>query len=286
MAMLNTLYPPTTAAPPTRQLTSSILDSQRNAFFRYIIGVEKNGKHILSNVETQGQRPGDMNGWAVIRDIMDKYLRTSNGVIEECMDVTGPEYFEAEAEAYRRNEQRTDSGIGFANGERPNTCNTASSTTAKSKAASANKPLPKSPPQQDSYSHTPLKKKSTTLERIARELRNLRNRNDVQEMPSARNEPYYDSQQQDVLKPKSSARSRSAIRKMRSTSSIRDRTASKSVHSRSGSEESRRDFDFDFDAKRRRMILEAQREKENRKPVTNTAGKPAVRAGRSSDLEA
>ena len=65
IAMLNTLYPPTTATPPTQ-------------------GVEKNGKDLLRNLEHQNKRPGDENGWAFLRETLDKYLRTANGVIEEC----------------------------------------------------------------------------------------------------------------------------------------------------------------------------------------------------------
>ena len=263
IAMLNTLYPPTTATPPTRQLTAAILASQRSAFFRYITAVEKNGKAILSNLENQGQRPGDMNGWAVVRELVDKYLRTANGVIEECMEVTGPEYFDPEAEALRRKERRADSGVGFNAEDRPST---GDNVISKTNGTTANKPLPKSPPRPEQSPSSTTKKKGTTLERIARELRNLRNRNDVRELSDTEN---------DVSGGEKDLKSR-GLRKMRSTGSVRD---GKALHSRSGSEESRRDFDFD--AKRRRMILEAQKEKENRRPET---ARPA--AGRQLDLEA
>lgn len=264
IAMLNTLYPPTTATPPTRQLTAAILASQRNAFFRYITAVERNGKTILSNLENQGQRKGDNNGWVVVRDIVDRYLRTANGVIEECMDVGGPECFDARAEAFRRNERRADSGVSFATGDRPSTSGSASS---KANAVSSSKPLPKSPPE--AVSQAPiappvLKKRGTTLERIAREFRNLRNRNDVKEMPGRKDsfeKPRDDSK--DFL-----TKSRS-LRKMKSTSSIRDR---KSSHSRNNSDEAMPDFDFD--AKRRQLILSKQLEKENRRM-----------AGRSVDVD-
>ena len=261
IAMLNTLYPPTTAAHPTRHLTSTVLSSQRAAFFRYITGVEKNGKNILSNVEKQGQREGDDNGWAAVRDIVDKYLRTANTIIEECVDVLGPEYFEAEAEAFRRNERRADSGVSFNTGDRPST---RESNVSKPRA-STDKPLPKSPPRAET-APLAVKKRGSTLERIARELRNLRNRNDVREMPESGSEGRCEEKD---LKNR-------GLRKMRSTSSVRD---SKHLHSRSGSEESGRDLDFD--AKRRRMILEAQKEKENRRPEKV---RPTI--GRSFDLEA
>ena len=49
IAMLNTLYPPTVASGPTRQLAPAILTSQRGAFFRYIQAVEKNGNGVLGS---------------------------------------------------------------------------------------------------------------------------------------------------------------------------------------------------------------------------------------------
>ena len=88
IAMLNTLYPPSLVEAPTRQLTTTILDSQRDAFFRYIRAVEKSGKSVLSNLENQSRRPQDENGWPVVREIVDKYLRAANSIIEECFAVT------------------------------------------------------------------------------------------------------------------------------------------------------------------------------------------------------
>lgn len=245
IAMLNTLYPPTTATPPTRQLTSHILASQRSAFFRYITGVEANGKGILKNLEHQGQRPGDENGWAVVRDVVDKYLRTANGVVEECVDVAGPGYFEPEAEAFRRSERRADSGVSFATGDRPSTSGSIGSKTN----VSTDKPLPASPASAKPAPPTP-KKRSTTLERIARELRNLRSRNDVKEISSNYND-------QEVKEPKMRG-----LRKMKSTGSI---GASKGKHSRQASDEAMLAFNVD-EARRRIMIQDAQREKENRRP--------------------
>ena len=247
IAMLNTLYPPTTVAPPTRQLTSTILSSQRGAFFRYITGVEKNGKDILKNLEDQGKAAGDANGWAVVRDIVDKYLRTTNGVIEECIEVTGPEYFNAERDAFHRNERRADSGVSFATGDRPST---SSSTGSKNHTAPINKPLPASPPHAQPRPPPTPKKRGTTLERIAREFRNLRNRNDVKELSHRTNSTESAPMPREPSKPR-------GLRKMKSTSSI---CATRLAHSRSGSDEPMPDFDHD--ARRRQLILKAQKEKE------------------------
>lgn len=255
IAMLNTLYPPTTATPPTRQLTITILTSQRNAFFRYIQGVEKNGKSILKNLEHQGKRPEDANGWAVVRDTVDKYLRTANGVIEECLEVTSPDSLNPRSEEYRRHDRRADSGVSFATGDRPST---SSSTGSKHN----NKPLPASPttapPQPPMLvPKSPNKKRGTTLEKIAREFRNLRTRNDVTEI------------RQDVRelppRPETSLKKERTLKKMKSTSSI---GGSRAKHARTGSDD--HCFEID-DLQRQRMILEATRDKENRMPpIRNT----------------
>lgn len=260
--MLNTLYPPTGVTAPTRQLTPHVLSEQRQAFFRWITGVEKNGKRILTTLETQGRRPGDINGWAGVRDIVDKYLRTANGVIEDCMDVFGPEYFRPrpEPESFQRHERRTDSGVSFNTGGRPST---EESNPGKSISPTTDKPLPKFPPR-DEFS--PSKKRTTKLEWIAREFRNLRTRNEVREIPHAHQDSSNESLE---AKPHS-------LRKMRSTSSIRDvnRGTSKSPHMRSGSGESGNDFNYD--AERRRAIFEAQQRKASpsSEGISSTMGRP------------
>lgn len=113
IAMLNTLYPPTVASGPTRQLAPAILTSQRGAFFRYIQAVEKNGNGVLRSLEHQGQRTTDeKNGWPSVRDAIDKYLRTSNSVIDECVKVIGPEFFFPTNQKIRPDD-RADSAISF-----------------------------------------------------------------------------------------------------------------------------------------------------------------------------
>ena len=252
IAMLNTLYPPSTATPPTRQLTSEILKSQRDAFFRYIQGVEKNGKDLLKNLEHQNRRPGDENGWAFLRETLDKYLRTANGVIEECQEVSGPECLDSESEAYRRDTRRADSGVSFATGDRPST---SSSNGSRPYPLTTNKPLPASPelqaPQRSAPTRPPPtpKKRGTTLEKIARELRNLRTRNDIKESSTTPNN--------ETKEPK--VRS---LKKMKSTSSI---GGSKAKHAKFGTDEATINFNID-DSQRQRMIQQAQREKENRAP--------------------
>lgn len=244
IAMLNTLYPPTTPAPPTRHLASEKLTAQRNGYFRYIQAVEKNGKGILRNLENQGKREGDDNGWAVVRDVVDDYLRTTNAIIEQCAQVTGPEYF-TPAEESRRTERRADSGVSFAVGDRPSTSSSSRSSHNKPSVSNSrmDKPLPASPtlsPPVRSATIPPTPKKTkSTLEKI---MGSLRSRNDVKEIPV--------SEDRERMK---------TLKKMKSTSSIGGMRAK---HARSASRDNAL-FEID-DAKRQRMIWEAQREKENR----------------------
>lgn len=244
IAMLNTLYPPTIATPPTRLLTSALLDAQRQAFFRYIVGVEKNGKGILRNIERQGKRPNDDNGWPSVRDVVDKYLRTANSVIEEYLHVTGPEYFTSASEESRRTERRADSGVSFAIGDRPSTSGSASSRK-KPVTLHTDKPLPASPalsPPLRSATPPPISKKTRSkLEKI---MGNFRSRNDVKEIAGNENRDRMHT-----------------LKKMKSTSSI---GGARAKHARSGSWENA-PFEID-DAKRQRLIQEAQKEKENRVP--------------------
>jgi len=262
-AMLNTLYPPIPAPPPTRQLTSTILASQRNAFFRYITGVEKNGKSILKNLEHQGERPEHANGWPVVREIVDKYLRTANGIVEECQEISGHDSLDPASSEYHRAERRSDSGISFATIDRPST---SSSNGSRNNSIPGNcsrnnsvKPLPACPATE--LPHLPPsspKKRGTTLERIAREIRNLRTRNDVRELDRG--------QLNDLSRPQDFSKSKS-LKKMKSTSSI---GATRNKHARSGSGEcSTPSYDID-DLKRERLIMEARREKENREPPTKS----------------
>ena len=168
LAMLNTLYPPSVSSQPTMQLTPEVLQGQRNGFWRYIQSVEKNGPRVLENIMAQGRdvQRGDENGWLSVREVLDKYLRAANAVIDECTAVIDLESFTQpmDGDDQRRNGRKVDSGVSFSSDDRPST----SSSSTRSK----DKPLP-SPP-------SPVKQGST-LEKIARELRKLRDRNKVEE---------------------------------------------------------------------------------------------------------
>ena len=245
IAMLNTLYPPTSISPPTAQLTATILASQRHAFFRYIQAVEKNGKGVLTNLENQSRRPGDPNGWAVVREIVDKYLRMANSVIEECTTVQGLDDFEAQS----ANGKRADSGISFATNDRPTTREgkPIATTTTILNERSMNKTLPPAP-----VLHYEKKKTESTLERIVRRFK--ARSSDPKDQPDTK--PLQKDERKSLKKMKSA----SALGRAGSS------TKKEKSHSRGGSAE--RAPLFDLEAERTRLIMEARKEKENRAPKT------------------
>ncbi|KAL1967614.1 hypothetical protein VTN77DRAFT_3129 [Rasamsonia byssochlamydoides] len=171
LAMLNTLFPPVTAAttPPTAYLTPTILQSQRDGFWRYITGVERNGKEILNTVMQQGAREGEETAWPAVRETLDKYLRVANEIIDECSEVNGRDTLEDESHGWSH-KRKADSGISFGSSDRP-----LSPSNHSSNGDSMEKPLPPWPDVK------PSKSSGSTLERIAREIRKMRSRSDVKE---------------------------------------------------------------------------------------------------------
>lgn len=260
--MLNTLYPPTVASGPTRQLSPAILTSQRGAFFRYIQAVEKNGNGVLRSLEHQGQRSTDeKNGWPSVRDAIDKYLRTSNSVIDECVKVTGPEYFTPTNQKIRPDD-RADSAISFrsvnphsASGSvgsvgsvgslssRPST-GTSGSSERRAADPYADKSLP-SPPRiasnlpPDAHSHDSHvmgpPRKRTALEKMMRGILVWREDKDAQ--------PHEKSERVRTVK------------KTKSSGALRSRSGS-------GTKEP---FEI-TEEQRQRLIYEAQKEKNSRAP--------------------
>lgn len=243
LAMLNTLYPPSNPSiksQPTRTLTPKILDQQRSTFWRYIQSVEKNGPGILNNVIRQNRRAerGEINGWPVVREVLDRYLRMANGVIDECCSIVGPENFvdaipETEGDQ-RRNGRKVDSGISFASSDRP--------STSQSSVLSRDKPLP-SPP-------LPAKNGSA-LEKIARELRKLRDRNRVEETCDVEKEQKKQQLQQQQQQQQQVAKAKT-LKKMKSTPDFADKR-------RSSADQGSNQADcpaFDLDEESRRRAIQ------------------------------
>jgi hypothetical protein len=222
IAMLNTLFPPVMSAPPTSHLTLRILNTQRKGFFKYILEVERNGRHALDNLIKEGSREGDRTGWPVVRDTVDKYLRAANGIINECFEINGLESLENHPEEWQHRSRNIDSGVSFGLVDRPSTSSSAGSTKL------LNKPLPPSPAPGE-----PKHTSHSTLERIAKEIRKMRSRGDLRET---------------VKDAKERVRS---LKKMKSTSVLRERDRNV------GSSSSENSFDAD-EFKRKRMDWEAK----------------------------
>lgn len=167
IAMLNTLFPPVTesTAAMTPQLTPQVLKTQRDGFFRYISAIDTNGKMILNQVMQYGARAGEPNGWPLVREALDKYLRNANDMIDVCSMVKDPSSLD-ELEAQRRGHKghKADSGVSF--GSVSTDSNGIGSNSSIESAL--DKPLPPFPAQ-DSRPRTG----GSTLERLTRELRKL-----------------------------------------------------------------------------------------------------------------
>ncbi|KAB8232872.1 hypothetical protein ETB97_005566 [Aspergillus alliaceus] len=179
IAMLNTLFPPVTDATvnPTPQLTPQILKSQRDGFFRYIAAFETNGRDILDKVIAQGAPEGEETGWPLVRDVLDKYLRITNEIIDDCAMVNDQSSLEVKVEEEPQSRRKVDSGISFGSADK---FHTPSVHSGNSSEDIIDKPLPPAP--KDSHP----KSGGSTLERLARELRKLSDAGKVKSLKKMR----------------------------------------------------------------------------------------------------
>lgn len=171
IAMLNTLFPPVTeSAAATPQLTPQVLKTQRDGLFRYISAIDTNGKKILDPVIQHGAQPGQPNGWPLVRDALDKYLRNANDMIDACAVVKGPDSLEEEE--FRRKGHKghkghkPDSGVSFTSTSISGNINGISNNNSAESVL--DKPLPPSPAEDPRP-----KSGGSALERLTRELRKL-----------------------------------------------------------------------------------------------------------------
>lgn len=162
--MLNTLYPPFASAPPTVDVTQDELKAQRDAFFKYISAVDKNGPQVLSKIIRHGMAEGDKNGWAPIVRTLQMYLQITNSMINECCSIRDLEDLEP-LRSSKGGNSKIDSGILVPGSNmRPAT---ASSTSVD---------MPSRP-------KTPSGGRGTALEKLARGLKTIgRSRTDVSEI--------------------------------------------------------------------------------------------------------
>ena len=269
IAMLNTLYPPRYS--PTSQLSEKTLNAQRNAYFKYVQAVEKSGKDILVNLEQASRRPGESNGWPVVRDIVDVYIRKTTSLIEEAKSIKGPDDF-----AVSSKDKRTDSGVSFASTISSKSSNLSFNSSSDRRPTIERRPVPEKRPSTSMGSSSPVSDKGDsvqlhvqserkasggTFERLTRELRRIKSRSQENKEPKP-----------ELNKRPSFSDKRPSLRKMKSTGGL-NREASKKdgKHSRENSSDRGGQNLFQYtidDAQRERLIREARLDKENRKPKT------------------
>ena len=213
LAMLNTLYPPINMnaghfVQPTAQLTPQIMTQQRNQFFKYITAVEKTGPSVLTYLMNHAKKQEDPNGWVTLRDSLDKYIGLANSIIEECYEITGHGQSPTAAsfssvEHEEEGRRKVDSAISFGSGNSSNRNSAQSNKSAQSQRSHITRPstsssfsngsrnhsrqvsndkeLPELPPPKDGDVNLTQKTSGSTLERIARELRKIKSRNNVKD---------------------------------------------------------------------------------------------------------
>lgn len=294
IAMLNTLYPPTTVQTqpfiqPTAQLTSTVLSTQRQGFFRYVTAVERNGAGVLGRLMEEHRREGEMTGWPSLRETLDNYLRMAISIIDESYEVSGAGVSPVSAtfsfdECDEEGRRKVDSGISFGS---ESSSNRNSSQSDKSHAT-----RPSTSSSVSAHSRKPSKEKQnlsldeevstsraagSTLERIARELKRMKSRSNVRDQNLRKGSiasespeiPMADASEQ-PQSPATTGRQRTlslkrSLRNMRSKTNLRDegsRPASRADEQTQGGIPA-----FDAEEMRRtRMIWEAQ---QGKAPVEN-----------------
>lgn len=252
LAMLNTLYPPLQTVQPTTQVTMAVQQQLRTNFFRMITEVEKNGTRSLVDLIKQGKQQHEIDGWAAVRESLDKYLQVANSMISECtevLDIKDPARLTSAPGAAGR--RKVDSGIDILTASRKssvcsaNSRNSAYGSLLGPEAASTNE-------------HTPglraTYKSTTTLEKIAREFKYMtRSKPDICEIIStAPPVPQGSSFEEQVpVKP-------SGLRKMRSLSALNIKRANSRDTASSRPETPTYDAD---EMRQQRMLYEAHASK-------------------------
>ncbi|RMZ81425.1 hypothetical protein DV738_g2338, partial [Chaetothyriales sp. CBS 135597] len=241
IAMLNTLYPPTTLSagrfvPPTQQLTQTILTQQRNGFFRYIQAVERRGAIVLTSLMQQHRRAGEATGWPSLREILDNYLTTATSILDECHEVSSMAVSPVSSsfssvdldEECRR---KLDFGISF--GSASSRTSSQSHETRPSTSSSFSTQSLKTSDDKMAYvaaeaqTTTSRPAGSTTLERIAHELRKIKSRSNVRDQPMSRTTSAASEQHESETRARSPSRDRSqsikrTLKKIRSNGTLRD----------------------------------------------------------------
>ncbi|KAJ8115633.1 hypothetical protein OPT61_g2768 [Boeremia exigua] len=218
MGMLNTLLPPMPDSTrlPSPALEHEALKEERDTFFEYIHSVQKNGPGVLDSIISYNAGPGEESGWPAVQRVVDKYLRVSKNMIDDCLSTLGPESFKAYAE--ERKGKKTDSGVSFGS-ER-------SSSIGHNAHEYAEEPKP-------SYNAT--SKGASKLERITREFKRMR----VKPRPSVEEIVQVNSRSDTDYVPQATEPKSNRLMKARSFASLKfGNGSSLSLVSRKGSDAS------------------------------------------------
>lgn len=219
MGMLNTLLPPmhNSSKLPSPVLDIEVLKEERDVFFEYIRSVQRSGPDVLKPIIELGRDHDEETGWPSVQRMVDKYLRVSKNMIDDCLATTGPESFKAYAE--ERKGKKTDSGVSFGSERRPSLGPTAYEQHVE-------EPMP-------TYAPTP--KGGSKLERITREFKRMR----VKPRPSVEEIVHVNSRTDFDYAPQATEGKGKKLKKARSFASLKfGNSSSLSLTSRKGSDAS------------------------------------------------
>ena len=261
ISMLNILYPPTYGSIPTSQLTENTLNAQRNAYFRYILAVEKYGKDVLINLEQASRRSGETNGWSVVRDIVDVYLFKANSLIDDYRSAKDPMNFHI-----INKEKRSISNVSASSSNSESSIFSQSSifsTGPSTERRPTTSSCSSSPISEASstFSHTP-ERKSHPFERFTRRLKSRSTDNGSDSSSQLSKQPSFNDKQM-------------SLRKMKSAGGLNREGSKNSKHSRENSSDRAGLPQFIIDdAQRERLIREAQKDKANN-PIKRLPSPPS-----------
>jgi hypothetical protein len=93
IAMLNTLFPPVIKELPSLRISDKVLHKHRNAFYRYLVSIEVDGKSVLDDFIEKINRPGTSHTWSDTRQTLKDYIKLADTMIKQASQVHGISFF-------------------------------------------------------------------------------------------------------------------------------------------------------------------------------------------------
>lgn len=120
LSYLNTLLPPMhdQTKLPSLHLSRQAIKEEREVFFKLISEVQKHGPSVLQPYIHMHKGAEDENGWPTMHRIIEKYLRVTDNMMQDCRNTAGPESFATYPEEQPK-EKKHDSGVSFGSERRP-----------------------------------------------------------------------------------------------------------------------------------------------------------------------